>query len=130
MDFTPPRPARHASENIVPMINVVFLLLIFFLMTAQIAPPDPFEITPPEITATDGAPDGELVIYLAAERRSSFDGQSGQDALQAALARARGASVMIRADAGVDAARFANVLGQLSKAGALEIRLVTMEAAP
>ena len=28
------RPAR---ESVVPMINVVFLLLIFFLMSAQIA---------------------------------------------------------------------------------------------
>ena len=48
MDFAPRRPARPARENIVPMINVVFLLLVFFVMTAQIAPPDPFDIAPPE----------------------------------------------------------------------------------
>ncbi|MEM1152412.1 MAG: biopolymer transporter ExbD, partial [Pseudomonadota bacterium] len=29
---------KRRAENYVPMINVVFLLLIFFLMTAQIAP--------------------------------------------------------------------------------------------
>lgn len=46
MDFAPPK-RRPRAESIVPMINVVFLLLIFFLMTAQIAPPDPFEVAPP-----------------------------------------------------------------------------------
>ncbi|MGR3522560.1 MAG: biopolymer transporter ExbD, partial [Paracoccus sp. (in: a-proteobacteria)] len=30
------------------MINVVFLLLIFFLLTAQIAPAPPFDVTPPD----------------------------------------------------------------------------------
>ena len=32
---------RPRGESIIPMINVVFLLLIFFLLTAQIAPADP-----------------------------------------------------------------------------------------
>ncbi|NHX27772.1 biopolymer transporter ExbD, partial [Escherichia coli] len=43
----PQHPRRDRGENIVPMINVVFLLLIFFLMTAQIGPPAPIDVTPP-----------------------------------------------------------------------------------
>ncbi len=127
MDFTPTRSPRHATENIVPMINVVFLLLIFFLMTAQIAPPDPFEITPPETASESDGPDGELVLFLGADGHMGFDTLRGQDALQAALAQADGTAVIIRADAGVDAARFAKVLGQLSQAGATDIRLITTE---
>ena len=48
MRFAPPgaRP-RRPRESAVPMINIVFLLLIFFLMTATIAPPAPFAVTPP-----------------------------------------------------------------------------------
>ena len=33
MDFSPPKPRRE-SEPALPMINVVFLLLVFFLMSA------------------------------------------------------------------------------------------------
>ena len=33
------------------MINVAFLLLIFFLMVAVIAPPDPFAVALPEADA-------------------------------------------------------------------------------
>ncbi|MGB1619323.1 MAG: biopolymer transporter ExbD, partial [Flavobacteriales bacterium] len=37
------------------MTDLVFLLLIFFLMTSRLAPPDPFEVTPPQAeTADDG----------------------------------------------------------------------------
>ena len=38
MEFSTPR-MRRAAEPALPMINVVFLLLIFFLMSAQIAAP-------------------------------------------------------------------------------------------
>jgi periplasmic protein TonB len=47
MDFGSP-PRRPRAESVVPMINVVFLLLVFFLMTATIAPPDPFASVPPD----------------------------------------------------------------------------------
>lgn len=60
-----PAPRRAVSENLLPMINVVFLLLIFFLIAAKLAPPEPFELTPPEAA---GAPVAELpegVLYLA-----------------------------------------------------------------
>jgi len=40
MEFARPRH-RRPLEPIVPMINVVFLLLIFFLMSAQIRTPRP-----------------------------------------------------------------------------------------
>lgn len=46
-------PQRPRAESIVLMIKVGFLLLIFCLLTAQIAPTDPFKTTRP--TARDGA---------------------------------------------------------------------------
>ena len=40
--FTPDAARAPTRDSTVPMINIVFLLLIFFLITAQIAPPAPF----------------------------------------------------------------------------------------
>ncbi|MBL4543543.1 MAG: biopolymer transporter ExbD, partial [Rhodobacteraceae bacterium] len=52
MRLAAPRPTR-PREPVVPMINVVFLLLIFFLMAAVIAPPEPFGVTLPRAAADD-----------------------------------------------------------------------------
>ena len=125
MDFAPARPRRTATENIVPMINVVFLLLVFFLMTAQITPPDPFEISPPEMAQGDAPPNGDVTLYLAQDGRVSLNGVTGDAALSALP---RDASVVFRADAGVAAARFAEVMRHLSEAGIASVQLVTTEA--
>ena len=56
MDFSAPRRAPNRSENIIPMINVVFLLLMFFMLSAQVAPPDPFDVEVPVSEASSVGP--------------------------------------------------------------------------
>lgn len=122
MEFHRP-PARPQRENILPMINVVFLLLIFFLMTAHIAPPAPFEITPPE----SGAEAHELpprTLWLGEGGQVMHDDLSGEAAL-AALAAGEG-PVLIRADAGLAAADLARLMARLSALGVHDLRLATL----
>jgi biopolymer transport protein ExbD len=38
---------KETSENIIPLINVVFLLLIFFMLSAKLTPHATLEIVPP-----------------------------------------------------------------------------------
>ena len=132
-------PDRQRREAIVPMINVVFLLLVFFLMTAQIAPPPPFEIAPPVAEATAPPADGPLEMWLSAEGEAAFGAARGPTAL-AALAEARAArcagadcdasppGLVLRADAGTPAAALAALMPRLAGAGFARIDLVT--AAP
>ena len=126
MEFSRPRP-RRLSEPALPMINVVFLLLIFFLMSAQIAPPPPFDVAPPR---ADGpvAVGGEAVLYIAADGALAFGAARGEAAwpLLNDLAQAEDAALLIRADAGLDATRLAQVLGRLSGLGLADIRLATV----
>lgn len=122
MEFQRPSP-RPRRETILPMINVVFLLLIFFLMTAQIAPAPPFDITPPDATseATD-AP--SRTLWLNAEGRIVHDDLTGEAAL-AALAAGVG-PVLIRADADLSAAELARLMRQLTALGVTDLRLATL----
>lgn len=64
-------PSRRPGESILPMINVVFLLLIFFLISARLTPPEPFPVTPPDSVA-EGKTEGEIVLFLAADGRLGF----------------------------------------------------------
>ena len=56
------------SVNLTPLIDVVFLLLIFFLLSSQIAPRAPFAVVPPKLESGDpSAP--EAVLFMAADGR-------------------------------------------------------------
>ncbi|MEY8838250.1 ExbD/TolR family protein, partial [Cribrihabitans sp. XS_ASV171] len=81
MDLSEP-PKRPRGESIVPMINVVFLLLIFFLMTSQLAQPDPFDVTPPE-AQSEAEAEAEPVLFVDDTGRLSFAGSEGRQALEA-----------------------------------------------
>ena len=114
LDFTPP-PRKPARESVVPMINVVFLLLIFFLMSAQIAPPDPVEVAPPVVREAEALPEGARMLWLGRDGLLHFDGLSGAEALEA-LGDAPG-PVSLRTDAQLEAAEFARVFQALGEVG-------------
>lgn len=132
MSFTPP-VRRPRAESIVPMINVVFLLLIFFLMTSRLAPPEPFAVAPP--TAPEGTELPEMpVLYLSAAGEVGHEDQRGEAAIAAFVAAAgarRGqgedSPPRLRADAGVEAAELARLLKALTEAGLSEVALVVAQ---
>ncbi|MCB4456836.1 ExbD/TolR family protein [Leisingera sp. McT4-56] len=123
MDLSDP-PKRPRAESIVPMINVVFLLLIFFLMTSRLAQPDPFDVTPPE-AASGAAPEAQPVLYIGADGRMFFDGAEDETALTRLAAASTGhPSIQLRADARLEAKTLARILRQLAKAGLSRAELV------
>ncbi len=119
-------PKRRApSESIIPMINVVFLLLIFFLMTAQIAPPDPFDVTPPESIAEAPA-GGHATLHISAAGEMAFEDARGEDAVLSAVAEvAHESTLMLRADQAVRAETIAALLPKLSAVGVQSLKLVS-----
>lgn len=133
MSFAPPA-RRPKGESIVPMINVVFLLLIFFLMTSRLAPPEPFEVEPP--SAAEGAEAGDTpVLFLSAGGEAGFEEARGEAAIAAFAARVQdmtaggGAQAgaeppQLRADSGTEAAVVARTLRALTEAGLSEVALV------
>ncbi len=123
MDLSEP-PKRPRGESIVPMINVVFLLLIFFLMTSQLAQPDPFDVTPPH-ARSDAEVEAEPVLFVDDAGRLSFAGAKGRQAIEAITAIGNETAVIqLRADADLEAAKLAAILRQLSEAGLARVELV------
>lgn len=144
LDFSgPPAPPRRA--NLLPMINVVFLLLIFFLISARMAPPEPFALALPEAGAEAPA-DGQLALYLDAAGRLGFlallsEGPDTDDPILAALGAERAAHcarhdcaavppvILLRADAGAPVPRLAGLLPRLGGLGFAQVDLVTRAGA-
>jgi biopolymer transport protein ExbD len=115
-------PLRRArGESIVPMINVVFLLLVFLLLAAELEPPPPLDVSLPEAAAPGAAREGRAVLHIAADGTLALGALRGEAALAALTP---GAPVEIRADAALPAARLAELLPRLSGAG--PVTLVTV----
>ncbi|WP_265502083.1 ExbD/TolR family protein [Paracoccus beibuensis] len=106
----PPRKPR--GESIIPMINVVFLLLIFFLLTAQISQPTPFPLTPPESTSEVRAEDRD-VLFISAEGELAWNEAAGEAVWDAIAAQESDAPVEVRADAATPAVTLAEHLARL-----------------
>ena len=117
-----PPSRRRQDENIVPMINVVFLLLIFFLMTAQMTPPSPVQITPPSGQGTAHTQDAPRV-YIDQSGEVYFTTAQGADAI-AAVVSSQFEILDIAADQAVDANVLIARLQQLNPTGQTRIELI------
>ncbi|MFV0243839.1 MAG: ExbD/TolR family protein [Qingshengfaniella sp.] len=117
------RPAR---ENTIALINIVFLMLIFFLVAGQLAPPLDPDLTPAQSAQEDQAPPPDAAMLMADGRLR----MAGQDVTPEDLVAARGmAPVRIVPDREVPATALLGVAGALHRAGAAEVVLV-VERAP
>ena len=112
------RDQRRSSENIVPMINVAFLLLVFFLMTAVLMPPEPADIALP---AANGDVEGLAEVRLTLDA----NGQLWRDGRENAnLSGLQGVSVSLSADRNLSTADLARVLVRLQERGVERVNLV------
>ncbi|NIY73519.1 biopolymer transporter ExbD [Marivivens donghaensis] len=120
---------KQPLESVIPMINVVFLLLIFFLMSARMSPPEPVEVTPPQSSADDPA-DLDAVLYVGADGVAAYRDARDAEALTAYAAAlcggdCDGAAATLRADTGAPAVKIAALLTQLAGLGIADVELVT-----
>ena len=119
------------DERILPLINVVFLLLIFFMLAGHLAASDPFEIAPPRSASEAGAEDRELQILLSDDGRLALDGVEIEEAGLVALVAVRVAEsaslrVQFKADGRSDATQAVAIMEQLREAGVKRLKLLTV----
>ena len=113
-----------------PLINVVFLLLIFFMVAGQLSKTDPIKIEPPA-SDSDKDPGGQRVeILIAKDGRLLLGGEAVAFAdLEARISDAfRGAEdklVHLKADGAAAATDVIRVMDALKAAGAEKVKLLT-----
>lgn len=118
------------EAGILPLINVVFLLLVFFMVVGRLGPSDPFVIQA-TVSATEGAEEREEpLVVLDAEGRIALDGVEMERELLLETARARIANggstrMRLKADGRVEALEAAGLLAELRAAGVTEALLLT-----
>jgi biopolymer transport protein ExbD len=131
------RRRTRPDDHLIPLINVIFLMLIFFMIVGQIRPAEALRVEPPESQQEQAAAEADPDLTLAADGRLALgDRVLAREALPAALrdrqAAAAGtapAPLTLKADAAVPAAVLRETLALLAAAGIAEVRLLTIAAA-
>jgi len=130
MKIIPPSEPHRSELSVVPLVNIVFLLLIFFMLVAKFSAPEPLEVDPPRSTSGKEATgrtvkvlltrDGRVAMDQAVLPPSEFDERAAE-----LLSRHPGASFQIKADARVNAVAMIRVMERLRDAGVERLSLLT-----
>jgi len=129
-------PRRHQNDDdrILPLINVVFLLMIFFMLAGRIAAIDPFSVEPPRSAAAGQIDSKETIVLLGADGTLALDGQvMDENAFAAAVSdrvkAGRAGAFRFKADGKAEATRVVAVMETVREAGVEKLRLLTLPAA-
>lgn len=132
MRLSRPLPA-HRRESTIALINVVFLMLIFFLIAGTLAPPlerDVDLITTAEAERAE-PPDALFVMADGTLRAHGLatDAASYLETLKDEGAPEEGMRVKVAVDRELPATRLIEIVGELRQAGAGKVSIITERAA-
>lgn len=132
MRFTRPKERRGIEEPMLPLINIVFLLLIFFMVAGRLTSSDPLEVNPPRSAAEDRPDAAAPTLLLSADGSMALEGEMVQrDELAPALAALREQGLLhrlrLRADGAADTPEVVAVMELLRENGVERLHLVTQQ---
>ena len=121
------RRADDADDRVLPLINIVFLLLIFFMVAGRLVAGDPFKIEPPT-SVHEGLPVADaMLLLIGADGTLALNGETmSEDRAVAAIARAASTQVNIKADGAAEAVAFVRLIERLKNAGVTSVTLMTV----
>ena len=126
-------PARQAPETIIALIDVVFFLLVFFMLIGRMDATSPFEVEPPMAMTGSDMPGGGITLSVGAEGQMAVDGASVSDALATLVPMIEAkpdALVRINAHHAAELRHILPLIAALEAAGAREVALVVTPAQP
>ena len=132
--FSDDQSRRRVSLDISPLLDVVFLLLIFFLVTTTFMPDASMDLELPESTTATQSEIAATVVTVGEDGGVQIDGDSvSMQELErtiAALLPEEREKITVRADARVDYGVIVRIIDALRKAGvdALSLPMDTVQS--
>ena len=116
-------PSRVKKETIIPMVNVIFLLLIFFLMTSSFIIPDPFELDKPVADSSNKVSTGER-LYISKKGKVFISDKVNENAWRY-LEQSTPEEVLLIVNRNFPAKDLLNISEKLKELGIIELNLLT-----
>lgn len=120
-----PRPIA-----LIPLIDVMFVLLLFFMIAGHLEAVSPLPINLPEADSGQVLDEGPVKVSLASDGRimindNMFSSGTSQAELQRQLANNKERIITIKADANLEANKLVTLLEQVRLAGGVNLSIVT-----
>ena len=113
------------KENIVPMINIVFLLLIFFLITSSLVP-RPVEIIERPFGLSDSDVENPNYLFITGSSEIMYLGQTGEIAWDL-VKKNEPTTLTIEADRNLAANKFISLLNKLNDMNILHLEMIVSD---
>ena len=119
---------KHKTESTIALINIVFLMLIFFLVAGTVAAPVGDLVEPPKLeTLPIDMPESDL-LQITKEGEFYWKGErSNLDELITRFQGAARADIKLMADRQLNALKLVRILDKLRNAGVKDIKLITIK---
>lgn len=128
------RPPEQAEINITPMLDMVFILLIFFIVTTSFIHVSGLHVARPSSSQTKTVKQSKIVlIQIKSDGSIEMDNRTiGMNAVRANvekdLASNPAANVVVAASPGSKAGTLVDVIDQARQAGAKKVSLATTQS--
>lgn len=123
---------KKADIDIAPMIDCVFLLLIFFIVTSVFRDDPGIEVRRPDVSGATVSERNAMLIAISADDRIYFDGQEIRLEQVAPLLRQAAVTpdtpLIIRADRAASHGRFASVYSEAKRAQVGPVQFATVRS--
>ncbi len=121
--------ARSDEINISPLIDVVFILLIFFIVTTTFVEETGVEVSKPQAISAEQLQKESIMIAITSDSRVVYGGRSigtaGVRSLVDRLLSREDLPVIILADRSVNAELLVNVIDEAKLGGANSVNIAT-----
>ncbi|WP_194436715.1 ExbD/TolR family protein [Vibrio fluminensis] len=122
--------AEQANVDMTPLIDVVFILLIFFILSASFQQQNQIRVERPNSQVTDSISSVSLTVAVDEQGQVWLDNQAVEVAMltsrvQQKAAQANNVSVVIDVDKSVDSGRLIQVIDKVRIAGVNNVAVAT-----
>jgi biopolymer transport protein ExbD len=125
------RASIRATLDIAPLLDVVFLLLVFLLLAGNFSRPEAMAVALPEAASAGAAVAEALVVTVATDGELTLDGRVvAREELGRHLAEHGQRAVEIRADREADVAHLIAVMDAARGVGIEALSVATVPATP
>jgi len=124
------RDSTEQEINISPLIDIVFILLIFFMVSATFVKDYDLDINRPKASSSTASSSKAIRVHIDSSGDVFMDGQPVrswviQNYVREKLGNSSDSTVLVVADEGVAAGKLIEVVDQCRMAGAANVGVVT-----
>lgn len=130
MDFEG-RARIHSHLDIAPLIDIVFLLLVFFMLTSTFLVPEAIELELPESTTSVPSEDRPIIVSLSKAGELALNGEGIkleqlQSAIKPLIAQDIKAAITLKSDASTEVQLLLKVMDEIRASGGTNVGLATI----